>query len=256
MTVTAAGTICLNCGAPLTGHFCSRCGQKAEAVNPTFGQFAHELLREVSDIDGKIIRTAILLLTRPGFLSREHFEGRRARYVPPIRLYLVFSVLFFAVSAFSPLSGPRISCTTCPADVRAEREAQMREAIGQWTPRAMFVLVPVFAGLVGLVTWGSTRNYPQHLYFSMHVHSAWFIAGSLAGASRLLRIGGVGQAASLVAIAYAAVYLAVALRRAYDVGWLRAGVGAIVIGATYWLLVLAAMLAIAIPTLYRASNAV
>lgn len=52
-------------------------------------------------MDGKILQSVKLLFTRPGFLTREYVEGRRIRYISPLRLYLVFSVAYFAVSALT-----------------------------------------------------------------------------------------------------------------------------------------------------------
>src|SRR5262249_8791686 len=86
---------CAKCGASLLGRFCSQCGQKVAPLNPTFGEFLHDLFHEIAHVDGKIVTTLRLLLTRPGFLSLEYFEGRRARYVTPIRLYLLLSVVCF-----------------------------------------------------------------------------------------------------------------------------------------------------------------
>jgi hypothetical protein len=31
-----------------------------------------------------------------------------------------------------------------------------------------------------LVSRRSGRNYPQHLYFALHVHAGWFFAGAVA----------------------------------------------------------------------------
>ena len=242
---------CLNCGAPLTGHFCAQCGQKAEAINPTFTEFVHELFHEIAHVDGKIIRSTLLLLTRPGFLSREHFDGRRTRYVSPIRLYLVFSVLFFAISSISPMTGWHLTCSGCTP----EQEHALREVVGHWTPRAMFLLVPVFAGLVSTGAWRAGRNYPQHLYFAMHVHSAWFVAGAIAGASNLLHVEAIGTAAAIAAVAYGAWYLALGLRRAYGISWTRSIVGTALIVPAYWIIVLLTVLAIAIPTLRVVSHA-
>src|SRR5262249_52469385 len=104
---------------------------------------------------------------------------RRARYVAPIRVYLLMSVVFFGMAAISPSTGGRITCTSCPPEVRAEREREMAEDLAHWFPRAMFVLVPVFAGLVALTARRSGRRYPEHLYFSMHLHAAWFFTGTL-----------------------------------------------------------------------------
>ena len=89
---------CTNCGAALAGSYCSSCGQKAAPLAPTLGYFVHELTHELLHVDGKIFRSLRLLLTRPGFLTRELFAGRRASYVTPIRLYLIASILSFAMS--------------------------------------------------------------------------------------------------------------------------------------------------------------
>src|SRR3954469_6736409 len=88
-------TECANCGVALDGPYCARCGQKVAPLNPSFGAFVHDLIHEVAHVDGKVIQSARLLVTKPGFLTSEHFLGRRARYVSPIRLYLLFSVLYF-----------------------------------------------------------------------------------------------------------------------------------------------------------------
>ena len=92
-------TVCPNCDAPLTGRFCAQCGQKVMPVGPTLSYFLHDLTHELLHVDGKIFRSVRLLLFRPGFLTREYFLGRRARYISPIRLYLIFSLAFFAASA-------------------------------------------------------------------------------------------------------------------------------------------------------------
>src|SRR5262245_54559069 len=90
---------CPNCAAPLAGKFCAACGQKATPIRPTFSYFVHDLTHELLHVDGKIFKSIWLLLTRPGFLTHEYFLGRRARYISPIRLYLIFSLAFFAASA-------------------------------------------------------------------------------------------------------------------------------------------------------------
>jgi hypothetical protein len=47
--------------------------------------------------------TLYALLFKPGLLTREFLDGRRVRYLPPLRLYLVLSVVFFLIiSNFHP----------------------------------------------------------------------------------------------------------------------------------------------------------
>lgn len=96
---SAAGTIrCANCGAALTGTFCSECGQRHhEHAIHHFWHFIGEAAEDLTHADSRLWRTLIALLLRPGFLTREFLDGRRVRYLPPVRLYLVVSVIFFVV---------------------------------------------------------------------------------------------------------------------------------------------------------------
>lgn len=87
---------CLNCGTALIGSHCHACGQAAHA-HKTLGAFFHDLLHGVFHFEGKIWRTLPLLAWRPGRLTREYIDGRRASYVSPIALFLFSVFLLFAV---------------------------------------------------------------------------------------------------------------------------------------------------------------
>jgi hypothetical protein len=89
--------VCANCGAPLAGEYCSRCGQRHEPHVHTIAHFASEAFESITHADSRLWRTLGYLLTRPGLLTREFFDGRRASYLPPFRLYIVISVVFFLV---------------------------------------------------------------------------------------------------------------------------------------------------------------
>lgn len=89
-------TACLNCRTPLIGTHCHACGQAAH-VHRTLGAFFHDLLHGVFHFEGKVWRTLPMLVWRPGRLTREYIEGRRASYVSPIALFLFFVFLMFAV---------------------------------------------------------------------------------------------------------------------------------------------------------------
>src|SRR5262245_52965094 len=98
-------TACRNCGADLQGRFCHACGQKAVSPEISVHDLVHEGIEEFAHVDGKIGRTLKLLFSRPGALTKEFLDGRRARYISPLRLYLTCSLLFFAVSAIAPQNG-------------------------------------------------------------------------------------------------------------------------------------------------------
>jgi hypothetical protein len=89
-TTPASQAVCGDCGAPLYGPFCSQCGERTiDRHSLTLSHFLkHNVLHELSHVDGKIFRTFRYLVFRPGFLSAEYFAGRRRRYVNPVRLLL------------------------------------------------------------------------------------------------------------------------------------------------------------------------
>jgi Protein of unknown function (DUF3667) len=87
--------VCANCGASLSGEYCSACGQRHEPHIHSMVHFAGEAFESVTHADSRLWRTLWYLLAKPGYLTREFFDGRRAGYLPPFRLYLVISVAFF-----------------------------------------------------------------------------------------------------------------------------------------------------------------
>ena len=100
---TAQAVTCANCGAPLAGKYCSQCGQRHHEVPVHhFWHFVSEAFEDLTHADSRLWQTLIALLFRPGFLTREFLDGRRVRYLPPVRLYLVLSVLFFLIVALTP----------------------------------------------------------------------------------------------------------------------------------------------------------
>src|SRR5687767_329412 len=94
--------VCLNCGAPLSGVFCSRCGQRDIPPYPSVRELAVDVVTEFSGWDGRLALTLRELVRRPGMLTREFLEGRRARYISPLRLYLVSSLVYFLLAAAAP----------------------------------------------------------------------------------------------------------------------------------------------------------
>lgn len=90
--------LCPNCATPINGPFCATCGQSQKNLNKQVWTLAGEVLDDVFRLDSRVARTLFAIFFRPGFLTTEYFEGRRARYTPPVRLYLVISFLFFFIT--------------------------------------------------------------------------------------------------------------------------------------------------------------
>jgi hypothetical protein len=88
---------CRNCDAALFGPFCSNCGQRDSEYSVSLPVLAREFADEYLSFDSRLFRSILFLLVRPGFLTRQYLVGRRERYVRPLRLYIVASLLFFLV---------------------------------------------------------------------------------------------------------------------------------------------------------------
>ena len=92
--------VCLNCKTELLGRFCHVCGQEnIEPKETVWGLITH-FFHDITHFDGKFFDTAKWLIRRPGFLSREYVNGRRASYLNPVRMY-VFTSAFFFILFFS-----------------------------------------------------------------------------------------------------------------------------------------------------------
>lgn len=93
---------CLNCNAILTGQYCGSCGQRASDRLISLWALLKEAFGDLFELDSRLWRTLLPLALRPGRLTRDYLSGRRARYMPPFRMYLVLSLAFFVIAFFDP----------------------------------------------------------------------------------------------------------------------------------------------------------
>jgi hypothetical protein len=91
-------THCENCGAPLTGEFCAQCGQHAIDYRRSIFRVLLDAADSFLNWDTKFLHTVNQLLIHPWQLTNDFNAGRRARYVHPLRLYLIASIVFFLLA--------------------------------------------------------------------------------------------------------------------------------------------------------------
>src|SRR5205809_1170399 len=143
-------TQCENCGAQLTGNYCAQCGQAAVDYRRSFRHVVADVLESFLNWDSKFFTTIALLILKPWQLTNEFLAGKRVRYVNPLRLYLLASILFFFAVNYGAKDlrlqpgklGPKdraeleadLKREDLPPAAREELEAWLREAPAQASP--------------------------------------------------------------------------------------------------------------------------
>lgn len=206
---------CKNCNSELVGLYCSECGQKNSQLLSI-----KEILKEFSDnvfsFDTRFFITLKYLITKPGLLTTEYWLGRRTKYLPPLRLYLVMSLMYFFISSIinpgtdislyksdfrekpfqfeldksSPKYDPSPEIVAPFVDffkenfnkgvrVADKKELTQQDLIWSSMPTAMFILMPFMAFCVYLLNKKKKQLYSYHLITVLHFHSFIFFIFTL-----------------------------------------------------------------------------
>lgn len=267
---------CLDCGAAMLGPYCSSCGQKNELEHRSLWQLVKDAVGPAVLLESKLWRTLGTLLGRPGALSEAYTEGKRSRYIRPLRLYFWVSVLFFSLLALRPAhvatikvapedtvnlrfapelqrrlreklepfkdppsQGAQQATPREAGDGRAVAVERLRNEFISRLPKALFLLLPIFALLLrGL--W-RRRPYVDHLVFALHAHTVLFI-GLAVGTIRWGPVEAVGVLAPVA-------WFLPAVHRFYRSGWVETVLKALLLGIVYFALVMAVVIVTSIVAL-------
>lgn len=254
----AAARDCPNCGTRVEDRFCPHCGQRNTERLVSVRRILSDTLEDQLALNAALPRTLGALFFRPGLLTREYVTGRIARYLPPFRLYLVSSVVFFVALSgiadanriwrdagpairqweakhpgerpknidlgFDTLDAPgwtrplarrilrqqdKLNAMTPLESLRVQMESFNRNA-----PRATFILVPAFAGVLYLLYLRRRKLYVEHLVFALHVQSFAFLVAA-AGLMLPYTIPGRNRVIGLILLGY----LLWAMKVSYGQGW-------------------------------------
>ncbi len=201
--------LCKNCNSELVGLYCSECGQKNSqllSIKETLKEFTDN----VFSFDTRFFITLKYLITKPGLLTMEYWLGRRTKYLPPLRLYLVMSLMYFFISSIiNPgtdislyksdfqekpfqldLDKPTPAIVAPFVDffkenfnkgvvVAEKKELTEHDLVWSNMPTAMFILMPFMAFCVYLLNKKKKQLYSYHLISVLHFHSFIFFIFTL-----------------------------------------------------------------------------
>jgi ribosomal protein L40E len=246
-------SICLNCNTKLVGGFCHNCGQKHINIKKPLLQVMAPLFDSLFSLDNKLLRTLPPLFIKPGRLSKEYINGKRVRYTAPLKLFMFSSLLYFFLLGMSEgktsvdysietekakeeLAKADSLLNTLEPEHIAHKETidnhfdekiqqiisnpeKYKSRVFKALSYMFFVLMPLFALLLMLLTRKKKRVYIEHLVHSVHIHTFGFCIFSIVLIIELI----IGRSSSIVyqgAVTIGLVYLMLSIKRFYHTGWL------------------------------------
>ena len=263
---------CPNCDTPLNGQYCSNYGQRQGRYDQVFTQLIGEALGDLFRPDARVTKTLLSLCFRPGQLIDEFLAGARSRYVSPVRLYLVASILLFLLFTIGPderskqvdqadhaelhddIMKINFDGANGPLTQYVQEQAFKIAALVESNPQLlfdqyidvlatiMFFLLPIFALFVTLFYRKSHFFYIEHLIVCVHLQSFIYMALSL-----LLVLGFLGTKYVLW-VEYAIqlwipIYIFMSLRVVYQQNYALTIFKYVILATVYFSLCLMALLA-------------
>ncbi|QIL03409.1 DUF3667 domain-containing protein [Sphingomonas sinipercae] len=243
-SVPFTGGHCLNCGSPLAGEYCHRCGQ-AEHIHRSFGAFLHDLTHSVFHFEGKFWRTLPMLALHPGELTRRYIHGERGRFLSPFAMFLFSVFLMFAVlsllgaKAYERRTRSEVkveAATTAPVDIdlsdaprplrvidEAWRHAKANPELLAYklssnSYKFSWALIPISIPLVWLLFLNRRRYREQYRAYGHAVFVTYSIAfmSLFAVAYTLLKMTGLIGPLALIPFVVPPIHMYRQLRGAYS----------------------------------------
>ena len=249
---TSAAWTCPTCSTRRRVRYCPQCGE--ERLRPddlSLRDLVTQFAKKTSSVDGKLVRSWLSLLTKPGQLTAAHVSGERRRYVSPLALFFIGNAVFVGVQSLtgmnilsSPLESHLTSQDWSPfaQDLVRDRLAHRGLTLEAYAPvfdrsaifnaKALIILMALaFTPLLALVFRGSHRRAGVQIVFSLHLYA--FVLILLSAAVLLaeldlslggggLRSGAVDKALSVFNLAVCGGYIYLAIPRVYSTsGWRR-----------------------------------
>lgn len=241
-------TGCPNCGAALTGRYCSECGQRRiEPDEYSLGHFLHHALHDLTHLDAKVFGSIVPIAVQPGRATADYIAGRRSRYLRPLQTFIILNLIFFFAAGKLHIFGfdtamylkyanqAKVLFTMRADELVNEKAREEHQTVAELAPHLdekidhqkrsiLLLLVPLFAVFVMLVEWRAHRTYIEHLIFSIHFFCFWLMLMLLLVLpAKLLHLRG-ENGVLLMMIVATTLYLAIALRRVYGGRlWMQAG---------------------------------
>lgn len=173
-------TTCYNCQTLLaqSENFCPNCGQENHSRQASTRILISDFLNDYLTFDSKLFKSVIPLVSKPGFITKEYLDGKRQQFIPPIRVFLFLSFIYFGLSFL--LSEDSGAATLTINDEDGEIVKSIGESFSKYFDLAVFFFTPILAWIVMLFYRSKERKYYVNFFvYALHFLSFLFILGSI-----------------------------------------------------------------------------
>ena len=165
---------CLNCAKATNAKaYCANCGQSTKVQRAPIYTIVRDSLSDFFAFDSKIIHSIRPLLLSPGALTESYISGKRSQVIPPVRLYIFISFLFFFFTRPDLSSKTLESEDIASEDVLAGTNAFFEIAQNglQNLPHFFVLAIPLIALTLHVLHRRPSTYFYDHLIFSLHIHT-------------------------------------------------------------------------------------
>ena len=202
---------CPNCENEYDSNFnyCPYCSQKNIDIDPKLKHFITEFLSANFNIDSKIFITLKSLILKPAELTREMLAGKREKYLTPVRLYLLISLIYFFVLSIDTHKNSKLieinkpgTVTNDSTHVAISIDEVDADTLNIWERKlynnikllktssgeqifkqklknnislGMFIFIPLTALILFLLFRRKIKYYIPNLIFAIHLQSIIFL---------------------------------------------------------------------------------
>ncbi|MCB0723496.1 MAG: DUF3667 domain-containing protein [Ignavibacteriae bacterium] len=143
--------VCTNCGFKYEGKYCPECGVRKNNGRIYFHDQLHDIMYYLFSLDSPLPATFKGLLTNPGRVGREYIGGKRKKYYPPIKYFILCSAIYFLLVKITGID-PFEESTT--------------ETIRHYGNYFVFLLVPILALFSKIFFFKQHNNYSEYIAYS------------------------------------------------------------------------------------------
>jgi hypothetical protein len=210
---------CKNCDNTFTGHFCNNCGQSAKDFDRPVSVLIVDAMSNMWAFDTRLWKTLKSIMLKPGEMALDYIEGKRVRYMPPFRLYLFISFIFFLLLKISADSDTNIKLISIEDKADKAKKEQVVEINPEYADLpaiqsqmnlgsksgkgsrnfeevkqnkelyisrfftylswALIVMMPLYAMLLWFLFRKNQKHYLAHFIFSLNQHAFLFVIFSV-----------------------------------------------------------------------------